>query len=155
MCASPDVGDGGHQLPREPMYHPALVVATLWSSQYAEHLHGDKAVGTDAANHAAEFVHVGIEHDSRARVSLASGDDGAQDRSYTYLVGERAACDRSVMTFAHRFFYSYPGRAGNFGEFFQIAAQRGPHLAVEGGWPLSVDLAGQSRKAAGRKTFAS
>jgi len=133
----PDVGDGGHRS-LGAHDHPALV-GQRSVKPIAEHLHGDKSVGTDAANHAPDFVHVGIKHDSRARVSLLR-DDGAQT-VVTYLVGERAHAIGH--DFAHRFFISR--RAGDFGEFFQEL-----HNAVRifcGGWrPLSVDLAGQAER---------
>ena len=68
----PNVGDGGDR-PFGAENHPALV-GERCIQPISEHLHGDKAVGTDVANHAAEFVHVGIEHDARARVSLLRDD---------------------------------------------------------------------------------
>jgi len=40
-------------------------------------LHGDEAVWANATNHAAEFVHVRVEHDARAGVALLR-DDGAE-----------------------------------------------------------------------------
>ncbi len=44
---------------------PALVGERLIEPA-AEHLHGELAVGSDAANHAAELVHVGVDHDAWA-----------------------------------------------------------------------------------------
>ena len=44
---------------------PALIDQRLVEPA-AEHLHGQKAVGRDAPDHAAELVHVGVDHDARA-----------------------------------------------------------------------------------------
>jgi len=132
----PDVGDGKHRsLGAED--HPALV-GQRRVKPIAEHFHGDKAVRTDVANHGAEFVHVGIEHDARAGVSLLC-DDGAET-VVTDLVGERAHAIGH--DFAHWFFISRGTRS--FGEFFQER-----HNAVgilRGGWRrLSVDLPGKQK----------
>ena len=69
---------------------------------------GKKAVGSDAANQAAKFVHVGVDHDARAGGALC-GDDGAEA-----VVGEVIGEGRHALNhdFANRFFIA--GRAGRF-----------------------------------------
>lgn len=78
-----------------------------------QHLHSDVAIGSDAPNHGAEFVHVGVEHDARAAVALC-GDDGAE-AVVGNVVGERGhAFDHN---FADRLFET--GRPGSFGQKLQ------------------------------------
>ena len=72
-----DVADAGDGVDRAfgAEDDPALVDEGLIEPA-AEHLHGEEAVGGDAADHAAELVHVGVDHDPRAAGSLLR-DDGA------------------------------------------------------------------------------
>ena len=68
----PNIGDGGDR-PFRANDHPTLVRQSRLKP-VAEHLHGDKTVRPYAAHHAAEFVHVRIEHNARAGVSLLRDD---------------------------------------------------------------------------------
>ena len=72
-----DVADAGDGVDRAlgAEDDPALVDERLIEPA-AEHLHGEQAVGGDAADHAAELVHVGVDHDAGAGGSLLR-DDGA------------------------------------------------------------------------------
>ncbi len=54
---------------------PALVNKGLVEPA-AEHLHGELAVGGDAADHAAKLVHMGVDHDAGAG-GAELGDHGA------------------------------------------------------------------------------
>jgi hypothetical protein len=63
-----DAGDGVHRA-FAAEDDPALVGEGLVEPA-AEHLHGELAVGADATDHAAQLVHVGVDHDAGARTSV-------------------------------------------------------------------------------------
>ena len=70
-----DAGDGVHR-PFDADDDPALIDQRLIQPS-AEHLHRQQPARRDAADHAAEFVHVRVDHDARALRALC-GDDGAE-----------------------------------------------------------------------------
>src|SRR6267142_6968148 len=71
----PDVGNRWDR-PLRAKDDPALIGKGR-AEPVAKHLHGNETVGTNAPHHAAEFVHVRVEHDARTGSALL-GNDGAE-----------------------------------------------------------------------------
>jgi len=70
-----NAGDGANR-PLGADDDPALIHQRLVKPA-PEHLHGQQAMRRDAANHATQFVHVGVHHDARTFGTLR-GDEGAE-----------------------------------------------------------------------------
>jgi hypothetical protein len=93
----PDVGYGQHRTFRSEN-HPALVWQRC-GQPVAQHLHGDESIRPDAPHHAAEFVHVGVQHDVRTGSSLLR--DHRPEAIVRNLVGE------GLHLFGHDFAYRF------------------------------------------------
>jgi len=106
-----DAGDRTHR-PLRPDDDPALIDQRLIQPA-AEHLHRQQAAWRDTADHAAELVHVRVDHDPRALAALRR-----DDRSHP-VVGDRRGERLHLIDhhFADRFFEA--GRTRRVGELTQ------------------------------------
>ena len=91
---------------------PALIDKRLIEPA-PKHLHGQRAVGGDAAHHSTKLIHVRVDHDARSAVS-SLGNDGAHT-----VIPEAARQGLHNVNHdgAHRLFG--PRRPGGVGKLFK------------------------------------
>ena len=108
--------------------NPALVDKGLVEPA-AEHLHGELAVGGDAADHATELIHVGVDHDAGAGGAKLR-DDGAHAVVAEGRGGKWGHLRDHEL--ANGIFG--PGRSRGVGELLKEAGGRVELLSRQKGW---------------------